>query len=503
MSRSLPLLLLVPLLGAPAQAQSPDRDPERYIILGQRQVGIKNFAVQAPGCHVGVNCPNPGGTNRCGMLRMKHGSVAPPGQLVADRLCATDDFFTVFRNGPASCDPTCSMIDVAGSGANCTSPFAPPIVADLDGDGAPSCSASCVPDLDDLASACGVTLPLPACDPLRPVTAVEGDDCSDFDVVPGNGQCDLAQGVYGALRMRDGAKVVFGAGDSSLCGLHAGKGVRLASSGPATLLIPGRGRVSFNNGADVGTDCQVLRLVTEQGDVRFGRNGDFVLDVCALAGRLRLGHANNVRGHFWADVVGSDRNNTGLCCTPTTTTPTTTTTSSSVTSTSVSSSSSSSTPSSSTTSTTQPGFTRTAGFWKNHPAVTADVLASAGPLAVCGVSLSTIAVGDAASVLEALCISPQGDQRLQLARQLTAAALSAAAGGASFAALAACNAVCVDPGATVETLSDCITALASFNASGDNVPAPWDPAGDADTLPCQLASSTACTILAPGDCITP
>jgi hypothetical protein len=493
MSRS--LLLLMPLLAAPAQAATLDRDPAHYIVLGQRQVNIKNFAVEAPGCHVGVNCPHPGGSSRCGALRMKHGSVTPPGQLAADRLCASDDFFQVFRNGPATCSPTCTMIDAPGSAADCTSPFAPPILGDLDGDGAPSCSASCVPDPDDLASACGVTLPLPACDPMRSLTATEGDDCSAFDTVPGNGQCDLAAGAYGNLRIRNGAKVVFASGDSSLCGLRAGKGVRLASSGPATLFIPGRGSAYFNNGADVGTDCEVLRLVTERGDVRFGRNGDFALDVCSLAGRIRLGHANNLRGHFWADVIGSDRNNTGLCCESATATSTTTTTSTSA--------SSSSSSSSSSTSTTLPGFTRTAGFWKNHPVVTAGVLSGVGSVAVCGVSLSNVDVGDAASVLEALCISPQGDQRLQLARQLTAAALTAAAGGATFADYATCNGLCTDPGATVEALADCIDDLASFNASGDNLPAPWDPPSAADTLPCGLASSTACTILAPGNCITP
>jgi hypothetical protein len=184
--------------GGPAAALPQlDRDPSHYLVLGVRSVNLKNFAIAPPGCSIGVNCPSPGGPSRCGMLRLKNASVAPPGQLASDRLCASDSFFEVFRNGSASCDPGCSMITDDGPAPDCSTPFAPPIVGDLDGDGAPSCSADCVPDLDDLASACGVTLPLPACDPAHPVVAQEGQDCGGDDVVNGNGQCDLPAGTTG------------------------------------------------------------------------------------------------------------------------------------------------------------------------------------------------------------------------------------------------------------------------------------------------------------------
>src|SRR5262249_15137670 len=129
-----------------------------------------------------------------------------------------------------------------------------------------------------------------------------------------------------------------------------GKNARFASSGPATMLIPGRGNAYF--------------IVTERGDIRFGRSGRFTVDACSLAGSLKLGHANTLSGHYLGDVVSSDRNNTGVCC-PTTTTPTTTTTSTSEPSTSSivstttapSSSSTSSSSSSSSTSTSLPDVT--------------------------------------------------------------------------------------------------------------------------------------------------
>src|SRR5262249_39703233 len=99
-----------------------------------------------------------------------------------------------------------------------------------------------------------------------------------------------------------------------------------------------------------------------------------------------------------------------------------------------------------------------------------------GPLTICGQTISDTAVNDAHSALEAICESPQGDQRLQLVRQLMAAALSTVSGGAQFD-LVTCEGVCVDQSATVGELTTCIDAADAFNNSGDNLPAPWDPPG--------------------------
>jgi hypothetical protein len=112
-------------------------------------------------------------------------------------------------------------------------------------------------------------------------------------------------------------------------------------------------------------------------------------------------------------------------------------------------------------------------------------------------------VGHGHSALEALCIAVKGDQRAQLLRHLVTAALTMAAGGKNDAGYAACNAVCMNPGATSSQLAACIDQTDDYNESGDNVMAPWDPPGPAAPGPCQAAFDTPCTVLAPGACLAP
>ena len=76
---------------------------------------------------------------------------------------------------------------------------------------------------------------------------------------------------------------------------------------------------------------------------------------------------------------------------------------------------------------------RTPGFWGTHGGtekssslpITSDVLAVFNhTLEICGTIIDNVDVGSTHSALEAICVSPKGDSRLQLARQLTAAALN-------------------------------------------------------------------------------
>ena len=527
------LVLLLPALVAAAPVL--DRDPSHYTVLGLRRVRLKNFAMEPPGCHVGVNCMQPDPNSACGQLNAKHAQFAGAGQLAADNLCASEAFFEVFRNGPATCGPDCTMIQDPGPGADCSSAFSGPILGDLDGDGHASCSDTCETDLDDIAAACGVTLPIPPCDYARFVEVLPGQDCSTSDVLPGNGACELAAGVYGDVRVRNGARITFAAGTTVACAVRAGKATRLTSAGTAQVLVPGSGVVKINNTSDAGSTCSALTFVTEHGPIVFGRNGDFAVDACSLAGKLKLGHANNLHGHFIGADVVMDFNNDGRCCTPapppsstttsttapgaTTSTSTTTvagpTTSTSTTApgatTSTSSTIAGATTSSSTTavgatttSTTLPAggaFTRTVGFYKTHPGVTAQILLARGGITVCGRTLTDVDIAHAHSALEAMCVAPRGDQRLQLVRQLTAAALSVAAGGGAID-LDPCNATCADAGASTTALADCIDAVDAYNQSGDAITAPWGSVS-ADPGPCDLAALTPCTFVAPSACSVP
>src|SRR5947208_3035015 len=77
-------------------------------------------------------------------------------------------------------------------------------------------------DLDDIALACGVTLPFAPCDPGHPTVLVTaGHDCSVDDIVPGNGRCDLAAGTYGAIRIENHGELVFASGTTTICSLTA------------------------------------------------------------------------------------------------------------------------------------------------------------------------------------------------------------------------------------------------------------------------------------------
>lgn len=552
------LLWLVPTV-AVASDIPLKRDPQDYLILGMRTVRVFSLAMEPPGCNLGVNCaPTAQRRGGCGFLHAKSASLAG-GQAVANMVCGSDSFFQVFSNSPGACaGPNCASIAHPGPSSDCTEPFSTPLIADLDGDQIPSCDANCVVDTGDIAAACGVALPLPACDLGRPVLADEGGDCSVGDVLPGNGRCDLGAGTYGAVRVRKGGHVVFDPGTTVICSLNVRTAARVTSAGPATILVPGGGSVKFNNSVDLAADCGMLRIVSERGLIKFGRFGDYTVDACTISGRLQLGHGNNLRGHLVGDLIASDISNDGRCCPApvvTTTTSTSTTTSSSTTtstipggtttttststttstipggtttttSTSTSTTSTSTTTStipggttttsspstslattttsSSTTTTTVPdGFTRTPGFYKNHPAITQQILSAAHGLSVCGHTITDVDVDHAHSALEGLCIAVQGDQRAQLARHLITAALTRAAGGATFADLAACDAVCRNASASAADLAACIDETDAFNNSGDSIPAPFDPPGAASPGPCMAAFETACTVLTPSTCGTP
>ena len=95
-----------------------------------------------------------------------------------------------------------------------------------------------------------------------------------------------------------------------------------------------------------------------------------------------------------------------------------------------------------------------------------------GSLSICGQTIDNTSVGNMMSALEAMCVSPRGEQRLQLARQLTAAALNCviSGAGADCAGLpevpfSACNTACALDG----DIGTCIEDLDDFN-NGLTVP---------------------------------
>jgi hypothetical protein len=170
---------------------------------------------------------------------------------------------------------------------------------------------------------------------------------------------------------------------------------------------------------------------------------------------------------------------------------------------------------------------RTPGFWSTHGDVSQQVIDSAGGcFVVCGEVITTAtgdSVGNASSVLEATCVAPKGDLRLQLVRQLTAFALNCAVSG--FGAdcggdptlsdlFTECNTDCI----ANTNLAACIEAIDCFNNGGlpdlGSGTCGTDPSGScharelpdfidqesADTSQeCNAARKTQCTVVPPGE----
>src|SRR5262245_54814011 len=252
--------------GRAADAAQPSSNVDDYFAFSFRRMLLKDFHLEAPGCNLGVNCPETGRT--CGKLSMSGAVVPAPGQLAGDNGCGPGSFYQVFRNNlGAYCSPSCGMISNPGPGPKCENPFTVPILGDLDHDGQASCDANCTIDIGDVAAACGVSYPLPACDPSRGVMVPEDSDClpAALDVVPGNGRCDLAAGTYGMIRVRNRGRINFGEGTTVACTLAVAKAARVTSTGPAQVLIPGNGWAAFGNLSDVGGTCRSFKVVTELG----------------------------------------------------------------------------------------------------------------------------------------------------------------------------------------------------------------------------------------------
>jgi len=167
---------------------------------------------------------------------------------------------------------------------------------------------------------------------------------------------------------------------------------------------------------------------------------------------------------------------------------------------------------------------RTAGFWSTHGDLTGTLIADAGCLSICGERIDDVKApagkfkGSADSALEAMCVPVQGDSKLQLARQLTAAALNciisncvpadsnADCSNSSIAdTFSQCNTICADPNATKADITSCIAAIDCFNNGGIFNPGPPTTCRtgtcSASLAPCGIgfpscAASETCRLLA-------
>ncbi|MBP7146256.1 MAG: hypothetical protein KBD01_01840 [Acidobacteria bacterium] len=120
---------------------------------------------------------------------------------------------------------------------------------------------------------------------------------------------------------------------------------------------------------------------------------------------------------------------------------------------------------------------RTPGFWGTHAGVekknakniTQAVLDEAHGVMVCGVLIDTTVLKSSDSALESMCVSPKGDARLQLVRQLTAAALNCTISGdlgcEEVPVFGLCNDVCLGLSSELSA-TECIDRLDCLNNGG-------------------------------------
>jgi hypothetical protein len=172
---------------------------------------------------------------------------------------------------------------------------------------------------------------------------------------------------------------------------------------------------------------------------------------------------------------------------------------------------------------------RTPGFWGTHAYanpkksgsqnITQAVIDQAGGcIEICGETISNTEVDNASSAEEALCVAVKGQSTLQLARQLTAAALNCivSGGGSDCSGISiaetfqACNDACAAGNTTADvngSTVNCIEAIDTFNndpACHDNpLPDPFNPPGPAGSAGkdgrCNQANQNDCTVLQPGE----
>jgi hypothetical protein len=114
---------------------------------------------------------------------------------------------------------------------------------------------------------------------------------------------------------------------------------------------------------------------------------------------------------------------------------------------------------------------RTPGFWGTHAEANTrkpgsqDITGAFLPVTVCGVTLTNTDVGNHCSAQEALCVRVRGEQRLQLARQLTAAELNCnveTCPNSILNLLASCNQACINNN-DQNAIGQCIEQVDAFN----------------------------------------
>jgi hypothetical protein len=166
---------------------------------------------------------------------------------------------------------------------------------------------------------------------------------------------------------------------------------------------------------------------------------------------------------------------------------------------------------------------RTPGFWSSHAYANPDkqgsrniaqevINAGGGCLEVCGEVITNTDKNNADSVIEAMCVSVKGIGRVQLVRQLTAAALNCVvSGGGSDCAgaplyasvFSTCNAVCADPAGDSGLVAACIDEVDCLNNGGLPMGNGFCQLGTCagNGLPCEKSCTdgSACLPL-PGNC---
>jgi hypothetical protein len=286
------------------------RDLGSYFIFAMRSVSGKNIRLLSA-CNIGVNCAQPSTNSSCGVMTFEDAFFEDGSQIAADKgnfNKAFADAYQVFVNKGAPFPNLMVRHPPIES-------FATPIIPG-------TCDSSCNGDAAAIGALCGLPSPYPTCNPARPVTAKDGQDCDPtvygvdpVDAVLNNGRCDLNPGTWGDVQVQNQATINFVGGTYNVCSFTMGKNAIGDASSPVILNIAEAGTMRVNNGSKFGAQCGDFTVnLKGAGSVNFGRNGAVAAKVCAPAADINLGHNNNLLGQFVGDTVTADRDNDGRCC---------------------------------------------------------------------------------------------------------------------------------------------------------------------------------------------
>jgi hypothetical protein len=162
----------------------------------------------------------------------------------------------------------------------------------------------------------GTGLPvLPIADPFCTVPTITCGS-QDFQVAPGQTLGPLAPGVYGRLRVLNGASVVLSPGEFTFCDIKTGRNATITTLGPVTVNVAGNVAIGTASRLGPASGTEPVRVHAGGKVVRVSQSGVANAAFIAPSARISFGRDAFLLGCFCTDRAKSDKHITLACPTP-------------------------------------------------------------------------------------------------------------------------------------------------------------------------------------------